>query len=208
MSGDDRDLARVVQAHPGGRIHFRPTDGSDLARVVGLAPGGMMSADELPVPSITELVLDAVQVEAGSTVHLAVNMVVLGVAPDRQRWGSRRFHATITVDGRVLHQGRVLGVVVANGQFLRGGDVVPRGHPGDGRIEVQAYALARAQRAPMRARLTHGDHVPHPSIRAGAGTFVEIETRGPAPLEIDGHPGAAVTSIRCRVAPGAFSLLV
>ena len=98
-------------------------------------------------------------------------MVVVGVAPDRMRWWSRTFLARSAVDGRLVHAGgAVSAVVVASGQFLRGADVVPRGHPGDGRAEVQVYAPARRSAAAMRGRLPLGTHLPHPRIsQARAG---------------------------------------
>ena len=36
---------------------------------------------------------------------------------------------------------RATTVVVLVGQYLRGADVSPRGHPGDGAAEVQVYAM-------------------------------------------------------------------
>ena len=105
---------------------------------------------------------------------LAVNMVVVGVPPDRQRWWNGAQGVVVKVDDRVAYDGGAVAVVVANGQYLRGVDVVPRGHPGDGRIEGQVYDVARRERAAMRRRLPLGTHVPHPRIRPLAGRRVEI----------------------------------
>ena len=63
--------------------------------------------------------------------------------------------------------------MVASGQYLRGIDVVPRGHPGDGRVEVQVYAVAAGERAGVRARLPQGVHLPHPDITQTTGRRVE-----------------------------------
>ena len=64
--------------------------------------------------------------------------------------------------------------MVASGQYLRGADLVPRGHPGDGRVEVQVYAVRRGERAAMRSRLPQGVHLPHPDITQTSGRQVEI----------------------------------
>ena len=93
----------------------------------------------------------------------------------------------VVIDTRVVHDGAALAVVVASGQYLRGNDVVPRGHPGDGRAEVQVYSLTRGERAAMRERLPLGVHLPHPRIRTASGRRVEVQAMGsPRPVEVDG----------------------
>ena len=195
-AGDDTDLARLVAAHRGARLAFAPDDRCDLARAVGLttdSPGGY----EVPV--------DALDVTGQA---LAVNLVVLGHPPDRLRAWHRRRPVTVTVDGRVRFDGSATTVVVANGQFLRGGDVVPRGHPGDGRLEVQVYAVPPAARAELRRRLRGGAHLPHPQIVTTTGRAVEVTWRRPAPLEVDGAPAAPAEHLEVHVVPAAFRLLV
>jgi diacylglycerol kinase family enzyme len=98
--------------------------------------------------------------------------------------------------------------VIANGQFLRGVDLVPRGHPGDGRLEVQIYTLRRGERRAMRRRLATGRHVPHTRIRTRAARTVAVRTPRPVPLEVDGEGQPAVRELRAEVVPGAFRLLV
>jgi hypothetical protein len=202
VSGDDHDLAEAAAQHRGARLRFEPAATSDFARAVGLvAPGA--PADER---AQTELVCDALDVEVDGEALPAVNMVVVGTAPDRQRWWSRGRPYHVTVDGRVVHDGRAVAVVVANGQFLHGRDVVPRGHPGDGRLEVHVYALARRERRGMRARVRDGTHVPHPRIRSATGTAVGVRGRGP--VEVDGLATGTCRAVTVRVAPAAFTLLV
>ena len=78
-------------------------------------------------------------------------MVVLGVPPDRQRWSSRsgtrarRRSTTVscTTAPRSGSSSRAASTCAAT-------DVVPRGHPGDGRAEVQVYA-SRAASGPRCA---------------------------------------------------------
>jgi putative lipid kinase YegS-like protein len=201
VDGDDADLAAAVAEHPGARVLFRAAPDSDFARAVGVA-GASGSTTELPC--------DALEIEADGTVQTAVNMVVFGTAPDRQRWWSRARRVLVRVDGRVVHDGDALGVVIANGQHLRGYDVVPRGHPGDGRAEVHVYALERGERRAMRSRLRDGTHVPHPRIvtAASSGPIDVWAAEGIRPLEIDGRSRSPVTGLTVTVHPEAFLLLV
>ncbi len=100
--------------------------------------------------------------------------MILGAAPGRIRATTPSAHVRIQVNGRSLVDGPATSVVIANGQFFDGLDVVPRGHPGDGRLEVQVYSLRRGERRAMRARLPQGVHVPHPRIATTTGRLVEV----------------------------------
>jgi hypothetical protein len=165
VSGTDTDLAAAVVAHPGVPLRFTPTRASDLARALGLR--GEPTGNAV-------LTCDAIELPDGSP---AVNAVVFGVPPDRQQWWHRRSRVDVEVDGRRVGEGRALCVVVANGQYLRGFDVVPRGHPGDGRFEVHVYALEARERGPMQHRLTAGRHLPHPHIAESSGRQVTATLR-------------------------------
>ncbi|MFN8036209.1 MAG: hypothetical protein U0V73_09775 [Acidimicrobiia bacterium] len=198
VAGTDADLAAAVHRSPGARVWFRPTR-SDLARSVGLAAGAA-------APGTHEVPLDVLR--AGDGV-VAVNAVVLGTPPDRLGRWSRPASFTVVVDGRTVLDARATTIVVANGQYLRGLDVVPRGHPGDGRAEVQAYRLRGAQRKLLRGRLAAGAHLPHPDISQWSGRRIEVGVRGrPVALELDGVAAPAVTAWSCTVEPGAVRLLV
>jgi diacylglycerol kinase family enzyme len=200
VEGDDATLAAAVRDRPGARVEFRPGPGSDLARALGL---------HQPGAGTFELGMDALRIEADGREHFAVNMLVVGVPPDRATWRTAAPALRVRVAERVVHDGHATAVVVASGQYLRGADLVPRGHPGDGRAEVQVYAVARGQRAGVRARLPQGVHVPHPDITQTTGRRVEIRAdRGHLPLEIDGVrvPPAALVTV--DVVPEAFVLVL
>jgi hypothetical protein len=200
VEGDDATLAAAVRDHPGARIEFRPRAGSDLARALGLHAGG---------GTALELGLDGLRVLADDRELFAVNMVVVGAAPDRTGRFTRAPEVRVRVDERVAHDGRATGVVVASGQHLRGADVVPRGHPGDGLIEVQVYAVGRGERAGVRARLPQGVHLPHPDITQTRGRHVEVRAdRGPVPLEVDGVAVPPAALVTVDVVPGAFVLVL
>jgi hypothetical protein len=195
-AGSDRDLAALADAHRGGRLRFEPDERCELARAVGLT---------VATAGVTDLAVDALDVDE---VGLAVNMVVAGIAPDRLGPWSRARPVTVEVDGRLVHDGSATTVVVANGQFRRGVDLVPRGHPGDGRLEVQVYALRPGERAGMRRRLPGGGHLPHSRIVTTTGRRAQIRWGSPAPLEVDGTSSPRRSSLDVTVRSPAFVLVV
>jgi diacylglycerol kinase family enzyme len=192
--GCDSDLAGWVGNHLGARIRFRPQPRSDVALAIGL--------DAARAPEI-ELPMDALRWEN----EYVTNMAVLGTAPDRLRRWSRRVHFRVYVDGEAWFDGPATTVVVATGQFLRGNDLVPRSHPGDGRAEIQVYSVAPAERAAVRARVRNGSHLPHPHIAQRTGRHVEVRAARAVPLNVDGHGGTA-TSLVLDIVPAAYRLLV
>ena len=195
ITGDDAALAALLPAHQGAVARFRPSQ-SDLAKALGIAADGTPSGVALPI--------DAIAVAA----TYAVNMVVLGTAPGRLRATSRRHQLRVLVDSREVFVGRATSVVIANGQFLDDGDLVPRGHPGDGRLEVQVYALRPRERRAMRSRLPSGTHLPHPRINATSGRIIDVETDGRAiACSFDGHPAGRRTEVHAAVVPSALRLL-
>ncbi len=200
VAGTDADLAAAAQSRPGSSIWWRPAPDADLARALGLVTTPEPGSTEV---TLDALVLDAAGLDLGS---LAVNMVVLGAAPDRLRRRSRSRAVRVEIDGRPLFAGPATTVVISNGEFLRGADLVPRGHPGDGRIEVQVYALRAEERRAMRSRLPQGVHLPHPRITTGSGRGGLVTVAGGFPLEVDGVDCGAVNRLRLHVEPGALRL--
>ncbi len=197
VAGDDAALAAALAgAGPDPLVRFLPSADSDLARAVGLSGEG---SGQLALP------VDLLRLADG---ELAVNAVVVGVPPDRLRWWHRPFPVEVVVDGTALSL-RATTVVIANGQFLRGFDVVPRGHPGDGWCEVQVYAVPAGQRGPMRARLRSGGHLPHPGITVRRGRSVVVRCGRGIRVEVDGKAavrGAGEVSV--VVVPAGFRLLI
>lgn len=204
VSGGDPALAAAHDARPDAVVRFLPDTTSDLARALGL---GLAST---PDRSIVACDVLATRRDLAPARETAVNAVVLGIPPDRLRAWHRRRAVRVTVDGRAVGTPRASTVVIANGQFLRGSDLVPRGHPGDGRAEVQIYALAPKDRRLMRARLATGDHVPHPHIVEVSGRNVVVEWTGRggarpgAPIEIDGHRRGRVRRLLVDLVPSAL----
>ena len=198
VTGSDAELASAVHGSPPGvLVAFDPSPDSDLARAVGLTAGSPRQGLALP--------MDALELADGT---LAVNMVVLGASPDRLTALRRSAGLVLRVDGRTEKVAVATTVVVATGQWLRGLDLVPRGHPGDGRAEVQAYRLPPGQRRAMRARLPTGSHLPHPRILSRSAIVVDAEANRALPLEIDGLAHPATTTLRCTLVPARYRLLI
>ncbi len=200
-SGDDarprgggRQARRARSSASARRDEFRPRAARSGSRRRARADGRRRSSR-----------CDALRLDDGS---LACNMVVLGtrptgsdaVRPDRtagagpgRRAGDRSPGSRTTV-------------VVATGQFLRGLDLVPRGHPGDGRAEVQVYTRRRAASArTMRARLADRHAPPaSPDPQRRRARRIEIRIRPADPLELDGDRSSAAArrgrSRSCRSA--------
>ena len=199
VAGGDADLATAIAGAPGILVRFRPDDTSDLARAIGLRPEG--GAD----PAGTALPCDAMLLADGSPV---CNMVVLGAPPDRLGWSAPAPDFQVAADGDGWFSGPATTVVIANGQFLRGADLVPRGHPGDGRLEIQVYALDRRERRAMRSRLATGSHLPHPRIHTRTARRVTVRSARPVHLEVDGVARGVVSDLLVEVLPGAYRLLI
>ncbi|MGO9872582.1 MAG: hypothetical protein ACLPVY_02185 [Acidimicrobiia bacterium] len=202
VAGGDAALAAVVGRAPGALVRFRPDRTSDLARAVGLAPTTVHG----PATALgTALPLDLLAFSDA----VACNMCVFGTPPDRLGRSSPSFEIDVELDGRPWHSGRATTVVVAIGQFLRGLDVVPRGHPGDGKAEVQVYDLARRERRMMRSRLVSGAHLPHPRIRQRSAHAIQMRFRPAAPAEVDGVGSVGLTDdTTIEVVANAYRLLV
>jgi putative lipid kinase YegS-like protein len=197
VEGDDASLARAVQASaPGTLVRFVPSSASDLARAVGLTG--------IPEGSL-EVALDALDLGDGT---LATNVVIAGTAPDRLSRFTRSVPVEVVVDGNSCFSGPATTVVVAVGQFLRGADLVPRGHPGDGRAEVQVYAVAGRDRRRLRTRLRAGEHVPHPAITQRSGRQIEISSGQPLAWEADGVVRPAGNRLAFEVLPARYRLVL
>jgi hypothetical protein len=214
VTGDDRALARALTgaiADPvatvigGGPadplVRFASDPDSDLARALGLGSAATGAGMALP--------LDALMVQVGDgSLRVAVNSVVVGTAPDRLRSWHRPAALAVEIDGKPADAAAATTLAVMNGQYLRGLDLSPRGHPGDGVAEAQLYALPPGARRAMRTRLPTGAHLPHPAITVRRAHHVVVRAARPVPLEIDGVAADPVTTLEITLRPAAYRLLV
>jgi hypothetical protein len=200
VKGGDGDLADALKGTPPGvLVSFVPSPDSDVALAIGLRAGATPQGLALP--------MDVLELADGT---LAVNAVVLGTPPDQLNWKHRSGEIKMRLDGREIGLAikRATTVVIANGQFLRGLDVVPRGHPGDGKAEVQLYRIGRRERQGMRIRLPTGAHLPHQSIVCRSAVFVDVTVKRELPLEIDGRDAGKATTLRASLVPARYKLLI
>ena len=133
-------------------------------------------------------------------------MVVLGTPPERLGRFARRTELRIRADNRLWFNDECTTVVLAVGQWLHGIDLVPRGHPGDGRVEIQAYRLrplgtpgdapaARVRRAPPAPAHPHADRPPDRDRGLGARAAGGRRGRpGARPPAHGGGPGRRATA--------------
>jgi len=206
VTGGDGMLAAVLgRGLEDPLVRFAAAPESDLARAVGLVAGA--------VPGGLALPLDALELRLGgggpAPPRVAVNSVVVGVPPDRLRAWHRRAGLTVEIDGAAVDAaGGATTLVVMNGQYLRGLDVSPRGHPGDGVAEAQLYGLRPGVRRAMRSRLATGAHLPHPGITVRKARLVTVRATRPVPLEVDGEPAGRITALELRLRPVAYRLFI
>jgi diacylglycerol kinase family enzyme len=183
-------------------VRFAAAPDSDLARAIGLVAGAAFTGLALPLDAL------AVRVGDAPSERVAVNSVVVGVAPDRLRPWHRPVGLTVEIDGTPVDSGPATTLVVMNGQYLRGLDLSPRGHPGDGVAEAQLYALPPGARRAMRTRLATGAHLPHPAITIRRARRVVVRASRPAALEVDGVPAGQISDLEITLRPAAYRLLV
>jgi hypothetical protein len=124
----------------------------------------------------------------------------------------------VLVDGRlhwfVAHlvarrgwwRGRV--VAVMNAQHLGPWDVAPRGHPGDGRLDVLDGDLPLGDRWRARRRLRTGTHVPHPAIAERHVAALQLELAAGSHVWLDGEDLGPARTLSIRVEPDALRCVV
>lgn len=216
LRGEDADLARVLEnagVTDGTErpiVRFVPSQRSDLASAVGLSVGSSPGAGNLTLPlDVLVFGLSVARPKGGPEVRsIAVNGIEVGVGVDRLGWWHRSFGAHVSVDGATVFNGNAACIVLMTGEYLRGKDVSPRGHPGDGKAEIYVYTLERPQRRSMRQRLGDGSHVPHPQILRRAGSSFKIALERPARVRIDSVQRGRASHLRVDVLQQAYALLV
>jgi len=103
--------------------------------------------------------------------------------------------------------------VAMNAQWLhvRGSpdwNLGPRAHPNDGLLDTYDVRLDRGQLLPVRARLHHGTHLPHPGIKERRTAALQVDLGRPLPIRIDGVAAGRARVISVRVQPDALTVVV
>lgn len=124
-------------------------------------------------------------------------------------WRERRVR--VTVDDRVVADGPMNLVGVANGLYCGGGMMLStEARIDDGKLDVvTASGLTRANVVTELSRIHNGGHLKNPKVTLTQGTKVRIETlllQDAMPLEADGNV-RGVTPVEFRVLPKALRFL-
>jgi diacylglycerol kinase (ATP) len=99
----------------------------------------------------------------------------------------RPFEIRVRAD-RKSFTARATNVVVANGQFYRGGmKVSPRSYPGDGLFDVQVSTGPKSEAFTMIPKMYRGEHVPSPHIKELRGREIRVEADRPLAVQADGE---------------------
>ncbi len=209
--GSDADLAQSLKSWPQTNplISFEPNAESDLAKSVGLSTFSESALSSNDATGRISAPIDAIEYRFAGNTYLAMNAVEVGVSPLVLRATSRSKEISVTINGRKFFSGVASGVVIANGQFIGAADLVPRSHPGDGRLEIHIYSLKPGERSAMRRRLATGSHLPHPRIAMGSGARIRIEVKGGAwPIRADSELAGRTGRIEFEVQSPAARLLL
>lgn len=197
--GFERDPVRLAEMLPG--ITSRPVD-------VGVVRTS--SGERRPFLLWCGAGYDAVVIETlnasrtGRMGKIGLTLNAPRVAWDMAMYPEPAIHAEI--DGERWEP--CGGVVVANvGDIAFGGSLGADVDPFDGRLDVVGAPTASKTRLPgmvlsiMRSRLER-----HPSVRAGQGSRVTLDSDGDVPYQVDGEPAGSLP-VEVRVQPARIRLL-
>ena len=98
--------------------------------------------------------------------------------------------------------------VAMNAQFLGDWNLGPRAHPNDGLLDTYDVRLRPAQLLPVRARLRHGAHLPHPGLTERRAPAVSVDLERPLVVRLDGVAVGPARSLALRVEPDALQVVV
>lgn len=114
--------------------------------------------------------------------------------------------ARVVVDGKVVHDGPVGMIVIANGRFHAGGMLMaPMASMTDGKLEilivddVPKHTLLTS----LLPKVYRGKHMGHPAVQHLSAEEIDVQAVSEMPFEVDGEqPGT--TDIRVTVLPKAL----
>jgi hypothetical protein len=98
--------------------------------------------------------------------------------------------------------------VAMNAQSLGRWNLGPRAHPNDGLLDTYDVHLPRGQLLPVRSRLHHGAHLPHPNIKERRTPALQVEMERPLPVRVDGAGVGKAKVISVRVEPDALTVVI
>lgn len=171
----DAEARAVLEAVSGpGPFPILGLRGGDLCRTLG-GGGGRLDRGEA-----ARFTVDVGEAHVGGTTHLFVAHLVA-----RTRMWTHAF-------------------VAMNAQWLGAWNLGPRAHPNDGLLDTYAARLAPGQLLPVRARLHHGAHLPHPAITERRAAAVDVDLGRQLPLRLDGQLVGSARTFTVRARPDAL----
>ncbi len=98
--------------------------------------------------------------------------------------------------------------VAMNAQWLGDWNLGPRAHPNDGLLDTYDARLAPGELLPVRSRLHHGAHLPHPGIKERRTAALQVVLDRPLLVRLDGAPVGRTKVISVRVEPDALTVVI
>jgi hypothetical protein len=98
--------------------------------------------------------------------------------------------------------------VAMNGQWVGEWNLGPRAHPNDGLLDTYDVRLPPGQLLPVRSRLHHGAHLPHPGIKERRTAAVQVELERPLPVRLDGVATGRARVVSVRLQPDVLTVVV
>lgn len=185
------DLARTL-----GVIGPPPGDGSGAAPSPPLGGGSVAASEAAGRGAETVDPAAAAGLDAGTRVRVDAGAALVD--------GRLCWFVAHLVARRSWWRGRVL--VVANAAFMGSGNVAPRAHPGDGRLDVLDASLRLGARIRARSRLAAGAHVPHPDIAQRRVAAAQFDLDPALDVYGDGLRLGRAAAVSVRVEPAALEV--
>ena len=98
--------------------------------------------------------------------------------------------------------------VAMNAQWLGDWNLGPRAHPNDGLLDTYDARLPPGQLLPVRSRLHHGAHLPHPGIKERRTAALQVELERPLPVRLDGVAVGTAKVVSVRTEPDALIVVI
>ena len=98
--------------------------------------------------------------------------------------------------------------VAMNAQALGPWNLGPRAHPNDGLLDTYDAHLPPGQLLPVRSRLHHGAHLPHPGIKERRTAALQVELERPLTVRLDGAGVGKARVISVRIQPDALTVVI
>ncbi len=98
--------------------------------------------------------------------------------------------------------------VAMNAQWLGNWNLGPRAHPNDGLLDTYDAHLPPSQLLPVRSRLHHGAHLPHPNIKERRTAALQVDLERPLPVRLDGVKVGQARVISVRLQPDALTVVI